>query len=174
MFLLWYYVQAVNIVVQCFNERLGVLQARFFLLQKGASMGSPQHPVSGDAPARAACLELRSPALEQGQGWGYMRIRFHWLEVRHLKREASQKHSQGPLGWLLKFFMHPEMRVFISSPVLLWSWSFDVIFLQRTWQNLDKYYEEVRVSEQGTFEILPKLYGKQKHFLYYYFFFFFH
>lgn len=73
-------------------------------------MGSPQHPVSGDAPARAACLELRSPALEQGQGWGYMRIRFHWLEVRHLKREASQKHSQGPLGWLLKFFMHPEMR----------------------------------------------------------------
>lgn len=73
-------------------------------------MGSSQHAVSGDAPARAACLELRSPALEQGQGWGYMRIRFHWLEVRHLKREASQKHSQGPLGWLLKFFMHPEMR----------------------------------------------------------------
>lgn len=84
MFFLSLCVQAVNIVEQCFNERL-------FFLQKGTSKGSLQHPVCGDAPACAACLELRSSALEQGQGWGYMRIRFHWLEVLHLKKGSKSK-----------------------------------------------------------------------------------
>lgn len=69
MFFLSHYVQAVNIMVQCFNERLGSFYYKQVFSAGGNKYGKlTAYPVCGDAPASAACLELRSSALEQGQG----------------------------------------------------------------------------------------------------------
>jgi len=42
-----------------------------------------------------------------GDVWGLASVGLRFCTS---KKEAKQKHSQGPVGWLLKFFMLSEMR----------------------------------------------------------------
>lgn len=119
MFFLALYVQPANIVVQCFKVRPGSFDKKKVFLRKGTSMGSTQHPADGDTqptlPGRGRLYPLVYRAGGRARAvcgyMGYVGIRFHRLEVLPLKKkEAKQKRSQGPVGWLLKFFMHSDVR----------------------------------------------------------------
>lgn len=95
-----HHVQAVNIVIQCFKERLGSFAKKEGVFsQKGASMG------------RVLCRGMPQPTLPvtwrlchfgyaagAGPGLKIHGIGVHWLEFLHLKKEANQKHSQSLVG----------------------------------------------------------------------------
>lgn len=79
------------------------------------------HPAScrWGYPAHAAgkreALPLHLQSWRQGQGclWVYGVCGDQIppaLSSALEKKEAKQKHSQGPVGWLLKFFMHSDVR----------------------------------------------------------------